>query len=348
MSFSAFRFACRAVLAAATLSLPGLAVGGEDIRSEQPGAATKNVVSEPQLPTAEGVVHESTKAVPPAGDNAARLKYVLDFAQDAATRIETEIKDYSCILVKRERVEGQVGSYQYMRVKIRHERKEGNNVVVPFSVFLSFLKPERMIGREVLFIQNQNQGDLIARRGGRRSPNMTVQMPPDSPLAMDGNRYPVTEIGFQNLTKRLIEVLENEQKYNDCVIDIFPDAKVDGRKCTHFRLTHHTRRPDLTYCKAEVSVDDELGIPVYYRAFDWPAKEGEPLRLHEEYFYKSVKLNVGLTDTDFAVDNPEYHFQLRDKTDEAIADNQESLDGEAAEHEPSAPTNDGKEDRAAR
>ena len=141
-------------------------------------------------------------------------------------------------------------------------------------------------------------------------------------------------------------MLENEQTYNDSVIDIFPDAKVDGRKCTHFRLTHHTRRPDLTYCTAEVSVDDELGIPVYYRAFDWPAKEGEPLRLHEEYFYKSVKLNVGLTDADFAVDNPEYHFQLRDKSDEAIADNQDSLDGDAAEHEPSTPTNDGKQDRS--
>ena len=37
-----------------------------------------------------------------------------------------------------------------MRAKIRHERKEGDNVVVPFSVFLTFLKPERMIGREVL------------------------------------------------------------------------------------------------------------------------------------------------------------------------------------------------------
>jgi hypothetical protein len=342
MSFSTFRSACRAVLAVATLFLPGLAAGGEDIRSDQSSSDTKNVVSEPQVPTTGIAVPESTKAVPPAGDNAARLKYVLDFAQNASTRIETEITDYTCILVKRERVEGQVGSYQYMRAKIRHERKEGDKVVVPFSVFLSFLKPERMIGREVLFIQNQNQGDLIARRGGRRSPNMTVQLPPDSPLAMDGNRYPVTEIGFQNLTKRLIEVLENEQKYNDSVIDIFPDAKVDGRKCTHFRLTHHTRRPDLTYCTAEVSVDDELGIPVYYRAFDWPEKEGDPLRLHEEYFYKGVKLNVGLTDADFAADNPEYHFQLRDMTDEAIAEKQASLDGDTAEHEPSTPANDGE------
>ena len=83
MSFSTFRSACRAVLAVATLSLPGLVAGGEDIRSEQPGSDTKHVVSEPQLPTTEVAVHESTKAVPPAGDNVARLKYVLDFAQDA-------------------------------------------------------------------------------------------------------------------------------------------------------------------------------------------------------------------------------------------------------------------------
>ena len=48
-----------------------------------------------------------------------------------------------------------------------------------------------------------------------------MQLPPDSPMAMDGNRYPITEIGFQNLTKRLIEVLEKEQQYNDGVIEIF-------------------------------------------------------------------------------------------------------------------------------
>ena len=236
---------------------------------------------------------------------------MLSFARDAQARIGKEVHDYECQLFKRERVEGTLGNPQLLYAKIRHEQKDGDKVVVPFSVFLQFLKPERIEGREVLYIQNVNQGDLIARRGGRKSPNVTMQLPPDSPMAMDGNRYPITEIGFQNLTKRLIEVLEKEQVYNDGEIDIFPNAKVDGRTCTHFRLTHHKPRPDLTYHMAEVSVDDELKIPVYFRSFDWPAEEGGKPRLLEEYFYKGVKLNVGLTDQDFDHHNPEYHFQLR-------------------------------------
>ena len=139
-------------------------------------------------------------------------------------------------------------------------------MTVPFSVFLEFLKPEKLAGREVLFVANQNQGDLIARRGGRRSPNMTIQLPVDSPMAMDGNRYPIVEIGFQNLTMRLIEVLEQEQTQVGGKIDIYPGAKVNGRLCTHFRLTHEEKRPGLTYYQAEVSVDDELGVPILFRS----------------------------------------------------------------------------------
>jgi hypothetical protein len=336
---------CRSVLVVATLCLPGLAAGGEEIRSEQSVTVPKNGSSGSESRSTDIATIKGTKAPPPAGDRAGRLQYVLNFARDAATRIDTEVSDYTCILVKRERVEGMVSSYQYMHAKIRQEKKEGDKVVVPLSVFLSFLKPERMEGREVLFVENQNQGDLIARRGGRRSPNMTVQLPPDHPMAMDGNRYPVNEIGFQNLTKRLIEVLENEQKFNSGVIDIFPDAKVDGRKCTHFRLTHSTPRPDLAYCKAEVSVDDELGIPVYFRSFDWPAKEGDPPRLLEEYYYKSVKLNVGLTDQDFDVNNPDYHFQLRNK-EEALAGSLGGPDEDSQELEKSTPADGGTGDTA--
>ena len=60
---------------------------------------------------------------------------------------------------------------------------------------------------------------------------------------------------------------------------------------------------------AEVSVDDELKIPIYFRSFDWPAEEGGQPRLLEEFFYRNVKLNVGLTDRDFDRQNPDYHFQ---------------------------------------
>ncbi len=327
---------CRVAMAAG-LCLSAATLSGAERRAEA-GSGDQIASAAPRAAGADTASATDTlRDVPARGDEAARLEYVLQFARDAYTRIGQEVHDYECQLYKRERVDGVLGNPQLMFVKIRHQQQDGDKVVVPFGVFLQFLKPERMEGREVLYVQNQNQGDLIARRGGRKSPNVTMQLPPDSPMAMDGNRYPITEIGFRNLTMRLIEVLEKEQAHNDGVIDIFPDAKVDGRKCTHFRLTHHKPRPDLTYHMAEVSVDNELKIPIYFRSFDWPAEEGGKPRLLEEYFYKQVRLNVGLTDLDFDHRNPEYHFQLRDGS-ETVADSP------AAADEPQDPSADEPQD----
>ncbi len=314
--------------------------GGEDTKDATRAGDAKGMAVVPQATTGSQASAKATRPVPPAADKTARLNYALDFARTAKQRME-EIQDYTCSLVKRERVDGMLGGSQGMHVKIRHERKEGDTVTVPFSVFLAFLKPEKLAGREVLFVANQNQGDLIARRGGRRSPNMTIQLPIDSPMAMDGNRYPIVEIGFQNLTMRLIEVLETEQKFGKGKIDIYPGAKVNGRLCTHFRLTQEQKRPGLTYFQAEVSVDDELGLPILFRSYDWPSKEGDEPILLEEYFYKDVKLNVGLTDRDFDINNPEYHFQMRDLRNDSDVVAENASAEEPNEGEPVPPTASG-------
>jgi hypothetical protein len=239
-----------------------------------------------------------------------KLDLVLQFARDGYDQIRREIRDYTCTLVKRERVEGRLHGYQRIAVKIRHEQQTDDEVTTPFSVFLQFLSPESVAGREVLFVRDQNNGDLAARRGGRRNPNLSVWLDPVGPLAMADNRYPITEIGIANLTKRLIEVVEEEREYNDGEVRIFRNAKLEGRPCIHIQMTHHTRRPNLRYHKARVFVDNELKIPVYFASFDWPTQEGGKPRLLEEYAYLNMKLNVGLTDADFDVNNPEYHFQL--------------------------------------
>ncbi len=140
---------------------------------------------------------------------------VLRYAYEGYDRIDRDVHDYTCLLIKRERVDGKLGPYQHIEAKIRHPRSTENGDV-PFAVFLRFLGPAEWKDREVLFVNGQHNGDLIARRGGKRSPNMTLRLEPTSPLAMDGNRYPITEIGIQNLIARLIEVGEQEIQYAEC------------------------------------------------------------------------------------------------------------------------------------
>jgi hypothetical protein len=142
-------------------------------------------------------------------------------------------------------------------------------------------------------------------------------------MAMEGNRYPITEMGFQNLAVRLIEVLEQESQHRDGELQVWENAMVGDRLCTHFRLTHNQRREGLTYHMAEVSVDNQLGVPIRYGAYDFPRQEGGPPQLLEQYIFTDIQLNVGLSDEDFDPRNPAYQFQLHDTVETVpVADNQ--------------------------
>lgn len=233
---------------------------------------------------------------------------ILEYATTTADGIENDVRDYKCVLVKRERVGRSLGKYQHIMAKIRHERKEDDKIVVPFSVYLKFLGPSRYRDREVVYQRGRNNGDLVARRGGPTNPNLTLQLSPGAPLAMDGNRYPITEIGFKNLVERFIDVLGEDLKYNDCDVRVYKKAKVNGRECTHFQVKRRRKREGSRYHIASVYVDDEFRVPVYYAAYDWPLTGSTAPRLMEEYIYTKIELNVGFTDMDFDRANPEYKF----------------------------------------
>jgi hypothetical protein len=229
------------------------------------------------------------------------LEPALDRAYKAMRHIERGIKDYTCTLVKKERVDGKLTEYEYMFTKVRHE---------PFSVYMYFLKPEDKAGREVIYVAGQNDGNLVAHEAkGIKALVGAVQLKPNSPMAMQGNRYPITEVGILNLTRRLIEVGESDRKYGECDVEYIPNTKINGRPCTLIRVTHPTPRKNFRYHKAAIYIDDELNIPTRFEAYDWPKQAGgEPILL-EEYTYVNIKLNPGLSDIDFDVRNPNYKFK---------------------------------------
>ncbi len=234
----------------------------------------------------------------------------LELAVKSYQHIRKDIKDYSCTVVRRERVNGILQDYEYMQAKIRHRRTRGGKVVIPFSVYLKFLAPAHVHGREVLYVTGRNSGEMFARNGGQRFSFVTTRIHPHSDLAMHGNRYPLTEFGFENLIKRLIEVAKEEiASGTDCEVELFHQAKVDGRNCTGVRVSHPTYDSRLRFHSASVFLDNEANIPIHYESYDWPdQKDGQPVLL-EQYTYRNIRLNVGFKDADFEPANPNYGLQ---------------------------------------
>lgn len=237
------------------------------------------------------------------------LDRALDIARSGLAGCRANVNDYTAILVKRERIDGVLGQHEFMSIKVRNRKVDQGRLIQPLSVYLHFLKPSSVQGREVIYVENQNDGNIVAHEGGFKGRFLpTVSIPPDGMLAMRGQRYPMTEIGVENLIVKLIERGEQARQFPDVQCEFRKNARVKDSICTVLEVTQPTKHPQLDFYKAQVFIDDNLNVPIRYVAYDWPAREQAPLEVLEEYNYLDLKVNVGLTDADFDPYNPAYNF----------------------------------------
>ncbi len=288
-----------------TILLLGVSVATADDATAENPVADSPVADSPvaDSPVADSEAADSDEATP-----GPQMLEALRIANDSYDTIVNEIRDYTCQITKRERVNGYLFGYQTMFLKIRHPRMEGERVVTPLSIYIKFHSPTRLKGREVIYVAGKNDDKLIVRKGGNRLKFVTTSVSPDSPAAMQENRYPTTEIGVKNLTVRLIEAGKGKLHCPNCDTTIATGAKINGRLCTLIQVSNVVRREAQTFKTARIFVDDQLKLPVRFSSYDWPREDGGELVLLEEYTYTDIKLNVGLTDWDFDHRNENYKF----------------------------------------
>lgn len=236
-------------------------------------------------------------------------------AQSMLTHIQATVKDYTCVLIKRENVRGTVVPTEFIYTKVRNRRKLEDGTEVPFSVYMQFLKPEDCKGREVLYVENERNGSLLVKEGGLKGKFLpTVTLAPSGHFAMLTNRYPISELGIENLTRRLLDRSTTDRDIDVCKIKYCSGAKVNGRPCKVLEVVRPTPKTGdavnygMNVFLAQVFIDEEWNVPVRYGAYDWPASEGATPEVVEEYTYHNLKLNVGLKDEDFSAKNRKYKF----------------------------------------
>ncbi len=210
--------------------------------------------------------------------------------------IDAEISDYSCKFIKREQVDGKLTDVNYIDMQVMH---------APFSVHMKFIKPKA--GQECLYVEGQNDNKLLARAHGWRGTVAGVlTLDPTGSLAMDGNRHPITKAGMRNLTKEIIQITENDMKYGECEVKVFPDAKNGDRPTVLIEVVHPQPRKEFKFHKAHIHIDRELKLPVRFEEYWWPEKAGEQPVLIGQYLYTDLKLNNGFKAADFSKSNPDY------------------------------------------
>ena len=235
------------------------------------------------------------------------LEPALARAREGLDYIQKNVTDYTATIIKRERIGGELGEHQYMFAKIRNRKVKDRKVVTPLSVYIKFLQPDSVKGREVIWVEGRNEGKLIAHETGLLG-FKRFYLPPTGLISMMGQRYPITDIGIENLVAELIKRGEQDLKYPDCKVKFYKKAKVDKYVCTVIEVVHPQKREQFDFFRARIYIDDALQVPVRYAAWSWPESPGGQPVLEEEYTYRNLKLNVGLTDKDFDPDNPAYAY----------------------------------------
>jgi hypothetical protein len=263
---------------------------------QEPVYRVSNAATATATPTGQSVPSEAEwfDLEPREGEHPLAPSHRL--AQRVLKHIDAEIRDYSCLFVKRERVDGTLSELNYIQMEVLSQ---------PFSVHMKFIKPKA--GQECLFVEGANDNKLLARaHGWRGSIAGVLTLDPNGSLAMDGNRHPITKAGIRNLTTEIIRIVENDMKYGECEVKVYSDEKVDERPAVMIEVVHPQPRKEFKFHIARMYIDREYKIPVRFEEYAWPAQAGAKPELEEQYLYTRLKLNNGFKATEFVKSNPNY------------------------------------------
>jgi len=203
----------------------------------------------------------------------------------------SKVNDYVGVFHKQERIDGKLNERETALFKFQK----------PFKVYMKFIDGPST-GTEALYAEGSYENKLLVRQKGILDLK-TFSLDPKGSLAMCRRRHPVTELGFGFLLSELRRNIEPAIRSGELEIMRLTDETFNGRPATVVEgkcFSHGGRK----YYSARfiMHIDKELLLPVgdvFYDGND---------EMFEDYVFTDVKLNVGLTATDFSKHNKSYRF----------------------------------------
>lgn len=235
---------------------------------------------------------------------------VLDMASDAREHMSSTLKDYTARFVKQEvDTKGVMSEVTEISMRVQTRLRNDSNDA-PMRVYLHFNSPESTKNREVIWASDLYDGQMAVYEPNNILVSWkTLWLDPNGFLAMQGQRYPISEIGLVKLVEKLIERGEKDRDNPDISVTLTREHKFDETPAELIQVTRAKPSGDEEdFSSAEIIFDPEKKLILAYRSFGWAEKEGDPAPLLESYTYHDVKTNVGLSEEDFNPENPEYSF----------------------------------------
>ena len=192
-------------------------------------------------------------------------------------------RDYTCTLVKQERLRGKLRKEQWVNVKFLDD---------PFSVAMAWTK-NAGLGDRVLYVEGKWGGNMLVRPTSRLLRLAgTAKRKPDGKDARKYSLRTVDRFGFERSLHSLLEFYVKGKK-NGVLKEAFGGyANVAGRHAiVLIRYLPDTK--DYPSYRTNVFIDTEHLVPICVEG------KNEAGDLICRYVYKDVKFNVGLSEAGF-------------------------------------------------
>lgn len=183
-----------------------------------------------------------------------------------------KINCYQTVFIKRERIDNEI-ILEELLLKFKK----------PFSVYVKWIGNNHH-SREVIFIQCENNNNLLVKEGGLLN-FLTLTIYPKSEMAMAGQRHAIDEIGIGHLISRSIEEIAEAQAKGDIKLEVIENPNEYIIKSNFLNTNYYAKSAKLyinkkNYLITKAIFEDENGI-------------------FEDYEFTKLEINPNFTDKDF-------------------------------------------------
>ncbi|MCB9795615.1 MAG: DUF1571 domain-containing protein [Alphaproteobacteria bacterium] len=173
----------------------------------------------------------------------------------------------------------------------------------PTSIYMRWQTPTP--GREVLWVQGQNDGDMWIS-ASRMLP--TLSLDPRGSVAMEGSRNAIMDSSLHRIYGIIAKDTETVRAHPTWVPEVedLGASTLYGQAVRCFKtFTPKDKDPTLYAYRTDLCFSEASKLPLRIQAYD---KVNGTVRLVEDYGYEDMRVNVGLSATDFSDENPKYSF----------------------------------------
>lgn len=251
-----------------------------DVRESNDSVITNNEKGQTQLLTDITQILDSLSK----NANDTIIYSIEDLLEKCVTSYST-IQDYTCTFHKIELVEDELIEEKDILYKF----------MKPLCFYLKWLS-----GSEAIYAQGKYNNKLKFHSGNIFG-FIVFSLDPKGNLAMKDNRHSILEAHIGHIIN-IMETNLNQAKANNELTCTFEGQEIiDKRKTLLFKSIFPESKNYYGHI-IYINIDNELYLPIKITVYGWE------MELLEMYHFSNIKVNIGLSDVDFDVDNPDYDF----------------------------------------